>query len=53
MVCKEYFPNSTHSDLPDCKNCRYNGGYTGCRNVNYNVALGRVIEKDKLNNFNP
>jgi len=40
-VCKEYYPRITHSEKPDCKNCKYNG-YLGCTNVNVRVALART-----------
>ena len=40
-VCTEYYPRITHSEWPDCKNCKYNG-YYGCTNVNVVVALKRI-----------
>jgi len=51
MVCKEYFPSYTHSDCADCKNCKYNGRYTGCSNVNVRVALSRKKEETKRGAF--
>lgn len=32
MICTEYFPAYTHSDDPDCKNCKYMG-VLYCTNV--------------------
>ena len=46
MLCEEYFPKYTHSDEASCKNCRYNGGYVGCTNVNIIVALQRNSNKN-------
>lgn len=40
-VCTEYYPRITHSESPDCKNCKYNC-YFGCTNVNVLVALQRI-----------
>ena len=42
-VCTEYYPRITHSEWPDCKNCKYNG-YYGCTNVNVVVALARTTK---------
>lgn len=42
MVCKEYFPASTHSYDADCENCKYRGfgkGISGCRNVDVRNAI--------------
>ena len=47
MICKEYFPASTHSSSPDCQNCQYRGyggGISSCRNVNVKIALQRFTK---------
>lgn len=48
MVCTEYFPAITHSDDPDCKNCKYKG-ILRCTNANVIVSLQRRKElKEKI-----
>lgn len=44
MICTEYFPAYTHSDDPDCKNCKYR-----CANPMVRVAVQRRKElKEKI-----
>ena len=48
MICTDYFPAYTHSDDPDCKNCKYKG-ILHCINPNVIVALQRRKElKEKI-----
>ena len=47
MICKEYFPTSTHSRSADCQNCKYRGyggDISSCRNVNVKIALQRLTK---------
>lgn len=48
MICTEYFPAYTHSDDPDCKNCKYKG-ILRCTNPTVRVAMQRRKElKEKI-----
>ena len=51
MICTEYFPAYTHSDNPDCDNCKYKG-ILHCTNVRVlHWKKQRQEFKEKLKNY--
>ena len=47
MICTEYFPAYTHSDWPDCNNCKYKG-ILRCLNPNVQLWKKRRQELKEM-----
>lgn len=44
MICKEYTPAITHSDISNCHNCRYRG-MIECTNTKVRKAMKQAIKE--------